>query len=794
MQLSISDWLVRNRLTLFILSLIALGIVGYGATFLTVKSDYKIFFEPDNPQLVANEMIQARFSPAENVLLVLNPKNGNIFTRHNLQAIEELTAACWEVPYSQRVDSITNYQHSTVDGDELMVDDLVTNAAELSDSEVERLRNIAINEPLIVHRLISPTAHVSAININLNMPEDQTLAMPEVMSKVRAIRADFAKRYPDLQIMITGMTPINYAFNEMNEKDSATLIPLMMIAIIALVGIMLRSVAGVVITTIIIMLSVVVAISSMGWIKMPINNINFASPLIILTLAVADCIHLLSTYLKGLRSGLPQLEALRNSLDTNLRAIFLTSITTAVGFLSMQFSESPPFRELGLISAIGVLFAFLFTLTIMPQLMIWFARSAPKVDTERSARFSRLADFTLRHPKKLMFGSLLLAGFFIAHVTDNELNDDNFGYFKKNLEVRSAADFIEQNLNGVNAIAYALDTTQEDGVYDPEFLSKVDAFVQWYRQQPEVTHVYTFTDILKRLNQNMHGNDPAYYKLPATREETAQYNLLYEMSLSFGMDLNNIVDMNKSALRVIVFIKGAKAKDVLDIEERAQAWFTNNAPELAAVGAGPSIMFSHIGQSTINSMIKGTVLATIIISAILIVSLGSWRLGLLSIIPNAFPAAVTLGIWGLVVGEVNMAVAVVFSITLGIVVDDTVHFMSKFLRGFKASGDVSQAIHYAFEHVGAALVATTVVLSVGFGMLALSDFNVNAILGSMVAITIIIALLFDFLFLPSLMIVLARVLLPMPSTPAPELNRDIIPTPPVTTTKTHEDVLEGEAV
>ena len=261
----------------------------------------------------------------------------------------------------------------------------------------------------------------------------------------------------------------------------------------------------------------------------------------------------------------------------------------------------------------------------------------------------------------------------------------------------------------------------------------------------------------------MHGDDPEYYRLPEDREHASQYQLLYEMSLPFGMDVNNQVDMNKSALRITVSIKDAKAKDILAMEDRAQEWFRQNAPELAAVGASPSIMFATIGQQNIKSMINGTVIATIIISAILVIALGSWKLGLLSIIPNAFPAAIMLGIWGMTVGEVHLAVAVVFGITLGIVVDDTVHFMARYLRGYQEHGDVKQAIHYAFEHVGAALVTTTIVLSLGFGMLAHSDFNVNAILGIMVAMTIVIALVFDFLFLPSMMILLARFIHPQSS-------------------------------
>ncbi|MBA57062.1 MAG: RND transporter [Pseudomonadales bacterium] len=766
MHHSISIWLVKYRLLLFIFSLLAIGLVGFGATKLTVKSDYKIFFEADNPQLVANESIQQRFSASDNVLMVLNPADGEIFTRENLQAIEALTEAAWQIPYSQRVDSITNFQNTVVDGDDLMVEDLVIDADSLSDEEIAWRKDIAINEPLLVHRLISPNGHVSAINVQLNLPEDQTLAIPEVMSKVREIRTEFASLYPQMEVMLTGVTPLNNAFNEMNQRDTETLVPLMLLVIIILVGVLLRSISGTFITVGIIIFSVVIAVSSMGWLGIPINNINFASPIIILTLAVADCIHLLSTYLTGLRRGLDRKEALLTSLDINTKPIFLTSLTTAIGFLSMQSSESPPFRELGLVSAIGVFFAFLFTLTIMPQLILWFTRKAPKVDTERSVMFGHLADFTIRHPKKLFFISLSVAIGCISFVGENELNDDNFGYFKETIEVRRAADFTEANLNGVNMIEYALDTHLEQGINDPDFLKKVDAFVQWYRQQPMVTHVFSFTDTLKRLNKNMHGDDPAYYTLPENREHASQYQLLYEMSLPFGMDVNNQVDMNKSAMRITVSIKGAKAKDILAMEANAQQWFAENAPELAAVGASPSIMFAAIGQKNIESMINGTVIATIIISLLLIVALGSWKLGVLSIIPNAFPAAIMLGIWGFTVGEVNLAVAVVFGITLGIVVDDTVHFMAKYLRGYQETGDVKAAIHYAFEHVGAALLTTTVVLSLGFGMLALSDFNVNAILGIMVSMTIVIALVFDFLFLPSMIILLSRFIHPRRTAPA----------------------------
>lgn len=764
---SLPAWIVQHRLALFIFSIAVILLAGYGGSKITFKSDYTIFFEKDNPQRIANEFIQEEFSSSDNVLFLVNPKNGDIFTRENLAAIESLTEDAWQIPYSQRVDSLTNFQHTFVDGDDLLVEDLFQNSAEMSEADIQERKRIALEEPLLIHRLISPEGHVSAINVQINFSQvEQTFATPEVVEAVRTMRAEFEAQNPNLELLITGIVPLNNAFNEMSIKDSETLVPLMLLVILVLLGVMLRSPSSIVITLMVIIASVVSAVCLQGWIEIPINSINSAAPIVILTLSVADCVHILSHYLTGLRKGLSKQDAMVKSLDVNLMPVFLTSLTTAIGFLSMLSSDSPPFRELGLICAIGVMFAFLFSLTILPQLVMWITRTAPSIDTQQTSLYSHVADFTLRYPKPLFFGSLIFAGICMAFIGQNELNDDNFGYFSKKIEVRKAADFAEENLNGVNILEYAIDSKEQNGVNDPAFLAKVDEFANWYRQQDKVTHVFTFTDIMKRLNKNMNNDDPAYYRLPENRELASQYQVLYEMSLPFGMDLNNQINLNKSAVRITVSIKGAKAKEILAMEAKAQQWFQENAPELATDGASPSMMFAAMGQRNINSMLDGTVIATVLISFILVLTLGSWKLGILSLIPNAFPAAIMLGIWGMFVAEVNLAVAVVFGVTLGIVVDDTVHFLSKYLRGYKLSnGNTEKAIHYAFEHVGAALVTTTIVLALGFGMLALSDFNVNGILGIMVSMTILIALVFDFLFLPSMLMMLRSFIHPNSTAP-----------------------------
>ncbi|MBU1140428.1 MAG: MMPL family transporter, partial [Proteobacteria bacterium] len=262
-----------------------------------------------------------------------------------------------------------------------------------------------------------------------------------------------------------------------------------------------------------------------------------------------------------------------------------------------------------------------------------------------------------------------------------------------------------------------------------------------------------FTDIMKRLNQNMHGDDPAWYRLPEQRNLAAQYLLLYEMNLPFGLDLNNRINLDKSATRMTVSTPNIGTAGVLDLERRGRKWLEENAPSMTTYGSGLSIIFSHISERNIRSMLKGSVLALFLISLILIIVLRDLKLGLLSLLPNLAPAFMAFGVWGIFVGQVGLAVSVLIAMTLGIVVDDTVHFLTKYQRGRREHGMNSEdAVRYAFNTVGSAIWITTIALAGGFTVLSFSGFQINAHMGAMTALTISLALLLDFFFLPALLL------------------------------------------
>jgi predicted RND superfamily exporter protein len=255
---------------------------------------------------------------------------------------------------------------------------------------------------------------------------------------------------------------------------------------------------------------------------------------------------------------------------------------------------------------------------------------------------------------------------------------------------------------------------------------------------------------MKRLNKNMHGDDQTYYRIPESRELAAQYLLLYEMSLPYGLDLNNQIDMDKSATKVTVTTANPTAVEMRRLDEKARVWLKVHAQEnMYTYGSGLSIVYAHISHRNINSMLGASIGALILISGILIFALRNLRLGIISLIPNLTPAFMAFGIWGILVNEVGLAISIAVSLTLGIVVDDTVHFMSKYLRARREHGKTPEdAVRYSFNTVGPAIIISTIALAAGFMVLSLSGFKVNSDMGIMSALTIVIALALDFLFLP----------------------------------------------
>ncbi|TOG84412.1 RND transporter [Vibrio parahaemolyticus] len=724
-----------------------------GGKNLYFRGDYDIFFDGTNKQLLAFDEIQTTFAKTDNLAIVIAPEDGDIFTPQTLSLIQKITVDAWQVPYSSRVDSIANYQHTEAFEDDLLVEDLLYSEYELTPERISKVKSIALSEPVLKSALVSEKGDVTVVNITVQLPEmDKTAEVEEVVSSINAMIDRYQRAYPDVTFHKAGIIAMNHAFMTAAQDDSSTLVPTMLVVILVFLTIMLRSILSVIATLIVIIGSVMATMGISGWAGMFLSTATVNVPTLIMTLAVADCVHVIATMRQSMKNGFTKVQSIERSIALNFVPILITSVTTAIGFLMMNMSDSPVLRDFGNLSALGVMVACLLSVTLLPALLKLLPIHV-KMETSQDQKhvMDRLGDFVVSQRRALLPLSVAVIVVCASLIPLNKVNDESVEYFGQRNEFRQAADFMEERISGMTNISIAIKTNESQGIAAPDFLNTIGEFSSWLRDQPETDHVATLADVYKRLNKNMHGDDEAYYLLPQERELAAQYLLLYEMSLPYGLDLNNQINVDKSSIKMVLTVANLGSVELVDLENRIYQWFAEHAPQYQVVASSPSLMFAHIGETNMASMLSTLPITLVLISALLIFALRSVRLGLISLMPNIAPAVIGFGLWALISGEINLGLSVVVTLTLGIVVDDAVHFLSKYQRARREGQTAEQAVRYAFHTVGRALWITTVVLVAGFSVLAMSSFRLNADMGQLSAIVIFIALVVDFLFLPTLL-------------------------------------------
>jgi hypothetical protein len=770
-----AEWVIRWRWLVMITTVLATVAMAYGVSKAYFKTDYRVFFSKENPQLKAFDEIQATYNKSDNVLMVISPKDGKVFTPTTLSTIHWLTEQAWATPYKLRVDSITNFQHTWAEGeDDLIVKDLICypmalkegaydtdcshqtitaeQIAAYTQEELDALAEIAANDPILKNRLISPDKAHTAINITVQLPDNPQQEVMEVASFARNLAKEAMAKDPNIEVRLTGIVMMNVSFPEATIKDNMTLIPIMFLVVIGVLWFMVRTISGVIATVLLIVFSIAGAMGSFIWLGGFLTGPVMSAPIIILTMAVADAVHLLVTFLQNMRKGADKKTAMVESIRINMQPVFLTSITTFIGFLSMNFSDVPPLRDLGNVVAIGVALAFVHSVAFLPAFVTSFPVKVNPKEPKAYHWMDGFAEWVIAKRKILLPVMSVVAVVVIAFIPNNELNDEFVKYFDTRVPFRADTDFTEQHLTGLYNIFVSVKSGEKQGINNPKFLHTLEAFTEFAYQQPEVIHVDTLSTTMKRLNRNMHADDPAWYTIPDNQELAAQYLLLYEMSLPQGLDLTNQIDIDKSSVRINLTLQSMSSNQMIDLENRLKDWFAKNAPELQVDLASANLMFAHVGERNIKSSLSGTAIALVLISLILVFALRSLKMGLISLIPNLIPAGLAFGFWGLAVGQVGMSLAVVAGMTLGIVVDDTVHFLSKYLRARREKNmNAQDAVRYAFQTVGMALTATTIVLVAGFYIMTWSSFTMNSDMGLLTAMTIGIALIVDFLMLPPLL-------------------------------------------
>ena len=744
---------MNHRISSMVIVILGALLLGMGAKDAQFSANQRDFFKPDDKNL--NDLIQIEddYTSDKNVMVLVEPHNQNVFTPNTLKAIQELTEFGWSIPYSQRVESLSNHLYTRVNGDELTVDFLVDDVAALSPQDLLERKRYATSKAGVKDYLITRDGDLSLVSVILNFPaEDDGQAAVKVVEYVHEYVDQLRQQYPDIDFRVVGGVAVETSLPAIVQDDGRTIFPFALILVFLFLTLTLRDLVANIACIVTAVLAIMAGMGAILWSGVKVSPILVNTPSIIVIIAMADCIHLMVNYAQGLAQGLDKKTALEKSIEVNFSPIIFTSLTTAISFFALNFSESPPFAHMGTAAGVGILYAMLASLTFLPALVYYLPSKARGVT--KMPNMGGLIRFYQPHANKIIIGFVLVMVTLASFIPMNRLDDNFVEFFDEDLEVRRNMDFMIERISGSVVVNISIPATENGGIYDPLYLNLLEDLEQRLHENPQLRFTTSLLEVMKTLNKNLHEGNADWYRVPDSRELASQYLLMYEMSLPFGQDLNNLINFDRSESRVIAVYDQLSDKELIDLEQRIQHWLDQHQfdTKQATIGSA-NLAFAHMQYTNVNNLSKGFVLALIFISFLLIAMFRSWSLGLISMVPNLFPAAMAFGIWALISGKIGFGMSVGITITLGIVVDDTIHFLAKYKYAREQLHyNNYKAVQYAMDTVGVAMLLTTAMMAIAFTSLLWSDFIPNQDLGMITIVTIVCAVLVDLILLPILLL------------------------------------------
>lgn len=757
----IAKWLLDNSKALFALSCLLFVLTAAGAYKFIFVTDLNHFFPDNNIYKVKLNELEQDFVSEDIVLIGLTPKKGSsqsMLSKENLQAGVDILNLSKEFPYAYFADSLMNarYSYANENGD-LTVDELFADVDSYDDAELAKRIDYAKNDKILQGFMLSEDRKMIMTYVNIDWESGNRVdTLKEIKNYLAKMDQHLVENYPHLKLVYTGNVLLEDGMHTSAIYDLVTKMPLIIILSFIIMIVFFRSLALTSIAMSMVTIAIMMAFGVVCWFGVAQNQISLMASTLIMVLVLASAIHFIMNYVQFYQAEKDKYQALLKSYEINIKPVFFTVITTATGFLMINFTESPSFRILGNLACLGVLLGFFVLLFMMPFLLLNIPYKMPEKILDAHGFMEKVGVFAIKYKNVsfVIFTALIIfAGSFIA---DNKLKDDPFSYFDESMRFRQDTDKFAEHMAGRRQIKVALYSQEEGGINEPEFLRAAEGLSVWLEQQEGINKVYGYQDIIKALNKSMNGNQAAYDKLPETRGAAAELLLTYELDLPEGQNIEQYINYDKSAIMISVVVGLLSNEQMLDLEKKLNTWLDSNAPQYKYKITSNDLMYAELGKHVLERMTLGSIAAIILICLLLIVGLGSFKYGMLSFIPNALPAVIVYGFWGFFVGEVNMSVAVTFTIALGLVVDDTVHLLSKYLDAKRDGKSVVPALLYSYKTTGPALVLTTIVIVCGCVVQASSLFGVNAIVGTMTGLMVAIALIFDLLYLPPILLYLEK--------------------------------------
>ncbi|AGF77784.1 putative RND superfamily exporter [Desulfocapsa sulfexigens DSM 10523] len=764
----IARWAYENKwLALILILTIVLPLISQ-IPRLKLDTSNEVFFRPDDRVLIDYNTFRNQFGKDE--FIVIGIQTPNIFDMEFLARLKDLHHELeTDVPYLDEVTSLINIRNTRGETDELIVEDFLETWPQ-NQTDLDTLTARAQKNSLYKNFILTEALDMTAIvikplpcdpDITAGLIEEGTcqpmtnVQNREMVTSITPILEKYNAK--DFSIAISGMPVVIEYLNLALEKDLGIIIPATFVIVLLFLILLFRRISGVMYPLLIFILSLLSAVGVMGFLNIPMNNITTILPSFLLVVSISDAVHIMALFYPAYHKTGDKKEAIVHAMKHAGLPILMTSLTTAGGLVSFMAAKVAPIADLGVVTPVAVFLALIYTILLIPALFAIFPvkrRETHGSGTEKlDLLFERIARLTCCRQGLVisLFAIVLLVA--AIGVSQVRFEHNALKWFPENSTLRKDTELIDQQMRGTVSFDVVIDTGRADGLYDSEFIKALEKtvikFSDYTTEDLYVGKVLSLITILKETNRALHENSQEMYTVPDDRKLIAQELFLFQLSGSD--DLDELVDQQFSKTRLTMHVPYRDTSKYKNFMADIEMELHKNFPDCTVTITGINALFVEILNNVMSTMIRSYSIALILISLLMIIMLGKLRMGLLSMIPNLFPIIVVIGLMGWLRIPLDLGTVLIGSITIGLVVDDTIHFLHNFGKYFDQLGDPALATARTLKSVGRAMMVTSFVLAGGFLCNMLSKLTLNKNTGILVAATILIALITDFLLAPAIL-------------------------------------------
>lgn len=752
--------IVSRPRSLLCLLLVLTGFFALQARHIHLDSSLERLLPRDDPEKQYYEEIRHLFGSDE--IGVIGVIADNIYTPQVLQKIKRLTDEIQKIPEVKNVISLTNVPDiitSVASGSTLLVPNVHASHAALAE-----LKTKLADQPIYLKNLVSADGRAAAINIFFADLDDDEFFRRGVDDRIQALVE--SEQGPE-QLYYTGLPHFKVYATRAMWGDLALFIPLTMLLIVLVLFLSFRSLRGVLLPTATVLVSLVWTLGIMVLAGSSLSLGNVALPPLVLVLGTAYSLHVVAEYYELARPGRSVQEVVVETLRTTATPLFITTVTTVLGFLSLTVNRIVSIRELGLYAAIGICVSFVLSVVLVPALLAILPlpkRQAETFAPRVSAGLRCLARFAYHHRRAVVITGLLLVLLSAWQTTAIQVGSDFQSFFRETDPIRQATEAINRSLVGSMTFYVAIDGVERDSIKKWDTLWRIKNLQLYIDSLPGVEKTVSFVDYCEMLDRGIQEIplEPLEGELvepPPPESKTtfwanpAQLQGVMRLVFLNAASISGVVNHpNYSRTVILVRTSLSRSRDIAALVDKIQAFAHKTfPPELTVRPTGNLILLTRTADDIIAGQIHSLALTAGVIFVIMAAMFLSVRVGLMAMVPNIFPLSIFFGLMGISGAELNFGTNIIASIALGVAVDDTIHIMTRLGSSVRATGNQEQALLQTLSTVGKPALYASLVLFLGFLTLCFSTFVPVREFGFLSAVTLLMGLVGEIALLPALL-------------------------------------------